>query len=78
MTGKRLTHECAAMRGDVGEDTWASLYAVVLVSEGRSPRWSLRWSLRLNDRYTDESTAAFVKYCPWCGKRLDGQREEGC
>ena len=74
MTEKRLIHECAAMRGCVGEDTWASLYAAVRVSEGRSPRWSLR----LNDGYTNESAAAFVTYCPWCGTRLDGQREEGC
>ena len=74
MTATRLTHECAAMRGDVGEDTWASLCAAVRVSDGRSPLWSLR----LNDGYTNESAAAFVDYCPWCGVRLDGRREEGC
>lgn len=74
MTEKMLMHECAAMYGCVGEDTWASLCAAVRVSEGRTPRWSLR----LDDDYTGESAAAFVDYCPWCGVRLDGRREEGC
>lgn len=69
MTPRRLLlHECAAMPGDTRElvelRAWEDDPAV--------------WTLNVEDYETGDSAYINVTYCPWCCKRLDGEREEGC
>ena len=70
MSGRELTyHGCAAMRAAGDEDGRTSVH---LASPDGGP-----WRLIIG---AGDGLYAFavVTYCPWCGKRLDGQREEGC
>ena len=62
-------HECAAMRAECAEDGRSGACLTSLDGEP--------WRLTLSDG-GGWFVFVGVTYCPWCGTRLDGQREEGC